>query len=130
MKITKKILKILECCDSGIFKFINTSELHNINDDIKGIIIKDDINMFRDFVFFLNKINKHIVDFIKSEFSGGYWKKYTYNDNGNLIKSEDSNGYWKKYTYVDKGNQIKCENSNGYWKKFIYDMDKITFVKE
>jgi len=34
MKITKKILKILECCDSGIFKFINTPELHNINDDV------------------------------------------------------------------------------------------------
>ena len=149
MKITKKLLKKLGCCEYGIIKFINTPELHNIDNDIKSIIIKDDKKIFNDFVFFLDKIKKHIVDSIKYEESSGYWKKYTYDDKGNQIKYEnsngywetftyddkgnkikfeDSNGYWKKYTYDDKGNKIKSETFNGYWEKFTYDMTKIEFI--
>jgi len=71
MKITKRLLKSLGSCESGIYKFINTPELHDIDDNIKSIIIKDDIEMFNDFVYFLNKIKKHIIDFIKYENSDG-----------------------------------------------------------
>jgi len=35
MKITKRLLKSLGCCESGIYKFINTPELHDINNLIK-----------------------------------------------------------------------------------------------
>ena len=113
MKITKNLLKKLGCCEDGIAKFINTKELHNLDSDIKSIIIKDDKNMFNDFVFFLNKINVHIVDSIKYENSTGYWEEYTYDDKGNKIKYENSYGYFKEYTYDDKDS---------------YDMNKIEFV--
>ena len=128
MKITKKLLKKLGCCEDGIDKFINTKELHNLDSDIKSIIIKDDKNMFNDFVFFLNKINVHIVDSIKDENSTGSWEEYTYDNKGNKIKDKDSTGYWSKYTYDDKGNKIKYENSNGSWTEYTYDMNRIEFI--
>jgi len=52
MKITKRILKSIGCCNDGINKFINTPNLHNIDDNINSIIIKDDLQMFNDFVYF------------------------------------------------------------------------------
>jgi len=95
MKLTKRILKSLGCCNDGIYKFINTPELHDI-DNIKYIIIKDDIEMFNDFVYVLNKIKKHIIDSIKYEQYDGDWRKYIYDDTGNLIKYENSDGDWIK----------------------------------
>ena len=108
MKITKRLLKKLGCCEYGINSFMNTPELHDIDNDIKSIIIKNDIEMFDDFVFFLDKINKPIVD---------------------SIRYEKSDGSWKKYQYNDKGNEIRFENSNGYCKEFKYDMKKVEFIK-
>jgi len=128
MKITKRLLKSLRCCDDGIYKFINTPELHDIDDNINSIIIKNKSQTFDDFVYFLDKIKKHIVDSIKYKNSDGYWQEYTYDDKGNKIKYEDSTGYWQEYTYDDKGNKIKYKNSDGFWEKSTYD-DKGNKIK-
>jgi YD repeat-containing protein len=124
MQITKRDLKRLKCCESGISKFMNTPALHNIDDNIKSIIIKYDMDMFSDFVYFLDKIKKHIVNQIKYESSNGSWTKFEYDSNGNLIKSEDSNGFWYKYEYDSNRNQIKYEDSNGFWNKYEYDSNR------
>ena len=81
MKITKRILKSIGCCNDGIYKFINTPELHDIDDNINSIIIKDDVKLFNDFIYFLNNIKKHIVDSITYENSDGTCKEYIYNMN-------------------------------------------------
>jgi len=112
MKLTKR----LGCCDNGINK---------------SIIIKDDEEMFDDFVYFLNKIKKHIVDSIKCEYFDGDWVEYSYDDNGNQIKYKDSDNDWEKYTYDDKGNKIKYENSAGVWVEYSYDDNgnQIKYIK-
>ena len=64
--------------------------------------------MFNDFVFFLNTIDKPIVD---------------------SIRFENSDNYWIEYQYDEKGNQIEFKNSNCIWKKYQYNMNNVEFIK-
>lgn len=55
------------------------------------------------------------------ETSKGYWKKFEYDDNGNLIYTEDSHGIWKKYKYNKQGKKTYYEDCFGCKIKYEFN---------
>ena len=119
MNINTKLLKKLKACESSINRFgITYPDGLVIPNGIKTIEFDCfDDNYFNDIKWLLNqKIISNINVVFK--YKNGSWKKYEYDENGNMIKFENSNEYWKKYEYDENGNMIKYEDSNGSYEKY------------
>ena len=65
--------------------------------------------------------NSDLVAYKKIEDSNGYWRVYTFNEQGRRITYEDSNGYSCEYTYDENGNELTYEDSKGYSCERTYD---------
>ena len=118
MDLREKLVKA-EACEDGIKYYLDNQK--KIDEMIaSGKIL---VNTYKEFNNFSWAINEKIIKVkeFKYENSSGYWKKSTYDKNGNKVKYEDSKGYWNKYTYDKNGNKIKFKDSDGYWEKWIYD---------
>ena len=59
---------------------------------------------------------------IRTEWSNGYWRENTYDENGNELTHRDSKGYWCEKTY-DKydGRLISLEDSKEGYHECIYN---------
>ena len=123
MKLTKKLLKQLHACSSGIefcernklFGF-PLDQLNEIQGDYDGFVewLKDRRNLEFD-------QNQNLVRY---KASSGWWTKYEYDQNNNQILKEFSHGFWVKYEYDQNQNLVRWENSDGCWKKYEYDQNQ------
>ena len=86
------------------------------------------LGAFEDLKLF-DKDGNRVYEFIC--LSNGYWRKSTYDSDGNQLTFEDSNGFWVKSTYDSNGRQLTCEDSHGYWYKSTYDSNgnQLTFER-
>ncbi len=60
--------------------------------------------------------NTTYKDFYYERSDGSSWKKWEYDNNGNIIYKEGSDGVWVKYEYDNNGNMVYYETSDGYIK--------------
>ena len=131
MKLTKKLLKQLHACSSGIefcerYKLFGfpLERLDEIRGDYDGFVewLKSKTNLEFD-------QNQNLV---RKETSLGWWAKseYEYDQNGNMILQEYSDGWWKKFEYDQNNNQILREDSNGSLVKYEYDQNQNLVQRE
>ena len=103
MKITKRFLTKLKCCQTGILKFLNTPELHDINFEDIIEIISDDMLFNGDLDYLLSKYKKHNIK--RLIFNGIL---YTFDENCNIIDKKHYLTGEIIYTYTYDNNN----NSN------------------
>jgi len=111
--------------DTKVFKIealgnIETEENKSVTDKI---MILEEVSL-SNLIVEKYGIKKYFDDkdnYIKTEYSDGFWEKFEYDENNNLIKAEYSGDSWEKWEYDENNNLIKYEDSEGYWEKYEYD---------
>ena len=78
-------------------------------------LLKDSDGYWREYTY---DDDGHILTFKNSD---GDWREYTRDANGNVLTYKDSDGYWYEYTRDANGRVLTFKDSDGYWYEYTYD---------